>query len=622
MQAESAATAEEDDARPITRRLLRVEIVAICVVGLILLAAFAKGRGIKTWAIRLAIPTYKMRPAVLGTRPGDFASNVPLDAFIAADVNLLGRSIDPHSLPPERPDTVRLVRTGDRRPVKANVNTSGAGDAIVLQPLERLEPNTQYSFEVTPGVADTAGAPFAYYSTRFTTVSTMPPETFPAAYEKITLPTATGSSPGDYSHAFTCVVIGPDHRLYVSTFDGRILRYDIDTDGVLSPATTITSIPEHNGGPRLVIGIAFDPASTPESPILWVSHGQLAIQNSEDWSGKISRLTGMELQDYHDVIVNLPRGVKDHLNNQPVFGPDGAMYFCQASHTAMGAPDSVWGYRPERLLSAAILRLDVNKAVALGTPLDAKTEDGHAYDPFAANAPLTIYATGIRNAYDLLFHSNGQLYAPINGSAAGGNAPASSSSHNRRLDTGKPYAGPSIPSLEHIKQTEDDTLLAIERGGYYGHPNPLRGEFVLNGGNPTAGKDMSEVSAYPVGVRPDANYHYNAFSFGKNLAPCGLVECKTGPVAGRMLITRYSGGDDLILLTTNARGAVIESITGIDGLTGFSDPLDLVEDPQTGNLYIIEHGAKRLTLARPIPGRKSERVFRQVFPQPQEARAD
>ena len=93
----------------------------------------------------------------------------------------------------------------------------------------------------------------------------------------------------------------------------------------------------------------------------------------------------------------------------------------------MGAPDNAWGLRTEHLLSAAILRLDLPlmaQRFARGQgALDAKTEEGGTYDPYAANAPLTLYATGVRNAFDLLWASNGRLYAPTNGSAAGGSTP-------------------------------------------------------------------------------------------------------------------------------------------------------------------------------------------------------
>ena len=88
-------------------------------------------------------------------------------------------------------------------------------------------------------------------------------------------------------------------------------------------------------------------------------------------------------------MVHLPRSVRDHLTNQPSFGPDGALYIPQPSNTAFGAPDDVWGNRPERLLSATILRLDV--ANTCDEPIDARTADGGGtYDPAAAGAPLTI----------------------------------------------------------------------------------------------------------------------------------------------------------------------------------------------------------------------------------------
>src|SRR5687768_17518157 len=89
----------------------------------------------------------------------------------------------------------------------------------------------------------------------------------------------------------------------------------------------------------------------------------------------------------------------------------------------MGAPDNAWGQRPERALSAAVLRVDV--AAVGSSTVDVKTAEGGTYDPFAAGAPVTVYGSGIRNAWDLVWHSNGRLYVPANGSAAGGSTPAS-----------------------------------------------------------------------------------------------------------------------------------------------------------------------------------------------------
>jgi glucose/arabinose dehydrogenase len=106
----------------------------------------------------------------------------------------------------------------------------------------------------------------------------------------------------------------------------------------------------------------------------------------------------------------------------------------------MGAYDGIW-QREESLLSAAVLRLDPAKLSGLTLPLNVETTNNLAhinaasansistadgkYNPYALNSPLTIYASGIRNAYDLVWHSNGQLYIPTNGSSAGGNSPGS-----------------------------------------------------------------------------------------------------------------------------------------------------------------------------------------------------
>src|ERR1019366_9372790 len=84
---------------------------------------------------------------------------------------------------------------------------------------------------------------------------------------------------------------------------------------------------------------------------------------------------------------------------------------------------------PDRLSKNPALRSTSEPASLVNTrvmqmPLDVKTEEGGNYDPYRPGAPLAIFATGIRNSFDLVWHSNGHLYAGVNGSAAGGNAPA------------------------------------------------------------------------------------------------------------------------------------------------------------------------------------------------------
>ena len=81
-----------------------------------------------------------------------------------------------------------------------------------------------------------------------------------------------------------------------------------------------------------------------------------------------------------------------------------------------------------------------------------------------------------------------------------------------------------------------------------------------------------------------------------------------------MLVCRYSGGDDVLVLTLDPAGEVTEAASGVDGFTRLVDPLDLAEDVSTGTLYVSEFQPKRLTLLRPKRGAAavSSRVFRQV----------
>jgi glucose/arabinose dehydrogenase len=595
-------------------------------------AWWSAGRGYKTAVLRYLFPddpAYLKKPTVFAVRPGDRDDGIEPDAFIAADVTLPnpGKIIDKATLE----GGVQLLRGNAREKVPAIVNTSGGGDAIVIKPLKPLELNALYTFEVLPALKDTGGAPFEHFTSSFTTSAGTVYSDYPVAADKL----PQTASAGEW---YTGVTFGPDGKLYSSTLAGQVVRFNVAADGTLSSPQMISTILARNGGPRICTGITFDPASTADNLIAYLAHGTFPFDRVPegttvrggggphglgkkvipDWSGKITRLSGANLENYQDVIVGLPRARHDHTTGQITFGRDGALYFGQASNTAMGEIDHEWGYRPERLLTACVMRVDMKSMERHTLPLNVQTEEGGTYDPFAAGAPLTIFATGTRNCYDLLFHSNGQFYATCNGSARGGNTPptpAGARSNVRRFDVAAgPYNGPEIPGLQKVG-TQNDYLFRLERGGYYGHPNPTRAEFVMNGGNPTAGKDPCEVAEYPVGVKPDRNWRRPAFDFNKNLAPCGMMEY-TGtafaPLKGKILAVRFSGGKDIIALTPDENtGDIREFVTGIDGFTHFHDPVDLCQSPATGFLYVAEHTGKQITLVRPIADGVSRRVVRQ-----------
>ena len=554
-------------------------LVLLLILPLIAFCWWARGRGYLS-AIKqhIVAPTAaekaaSIAPKITVSRPPDGATDVALDAVITAEVS----TRDGLSAASVTPDTVMLIRTADQKVIPAAPRIVQTNQ-IELRPRRALDPGTNYTLYTTSAVKDAAGRRVPAYAISFST--TAPPD------PRIRFEQSPQESSRGVAAGFTCLQIGPDHKLYASSDDGRIFRFPIaPQDGMLGTPTCIDSLRRAAGGARLITGFCFDPGATADHPIIWVAHGYYAFADAPDWSGRITRLSGPDLEDVRDVVVNLPRSARDHLTNQPSFGPDGALYIPQGSNTAFGGADPDWSNRPERLLSASILRLDV-KHISFAGPIDAKTADGGgSYDPAAPDAPLTIYASGVRLAYDLVWADDGRLYVPVNGSAAGGNAP-----------------GPR--PLTRIGLSEDDWLFRIAPGKYHGHPNPQQNHFILNGGNPTAAYDFAETPQYPLGTAPDADWVPAVHSFGKHASADGIIQYKSprfgGALRGKLLVCRYNVPGDIAVLQINRDGTVTEGKTSITGFEKFTNPLDLTEDRDTGRIYVSEYGARRITLLRPV----------------------
>jgi PKD repeat protein len=553
----------------------------------------------------------QLQPRVTTVSPSIGAGNVPRNIGISAGVFVPNGGIRADSV---NANTVFLTRQSDAVRIPSSVNTTGGGDSITLQPNALLDPDTTYIFNVTSGVVDAAGVAFVPFSSTFTTgQSGGSGSTLPISFQQL-----RGLAAAPF---FSSLAIGPDGKLYAASLEGYVYRYTIGVDGQLGAAQVIDTVrvSEGNSG-RAIIGLAFDPAATADNLILWVSHnGPYVAEGAADWTGQISRLSGANLELIQDYVINLPHSFKDHMVNSIAFRPGEAttLYVNVGSNSAMGDADAAWGQRPERLLNGAILR--VNLAAIATPPLDVKTEEGGSYNPFALNAPVKLYASGVRNAYDLVWHSNGQLYVPTNGSAAGGNIPATPASLPascaNRIDVAArgAYSGPQVPAVRNVAQIQKDWLFRITEGGYYGHPNPLRCEWVMNGGNPTtgAGNDgPTETPEYPAGVLPDRNYRGISYDFGVNKSPNGAIEYKSdvfGPVLkGKLLVVRYSQGKDIMVLEPGgANNDIVAAYEGMPGMTNLGNPLDLIENPANGHLYVIEFASgvdSKITLLRPLVG--------------------
>ncbi len=558
-----------------------------------------------------------------------------------------------------RDGSVRLFETLTGQEVAYNANTTGGFDSVTIAPANDLKPHTSYTLVIDGfqdrGDNDDTGAPsreFQKFSNTFVTGA--PPEVVDR--EVAFRDTVELTSNPFEGESYTSIEMSPDKSmLYVTSISGTITRWAVNADGSIDQSSEEVFVPggdfNEGGGRRGFIGMAFDPE---DANTIWVTDNYpipLSGRSNSvpDFSGRISKITlgdGGSLEDatIETFATGLPRSNGDHVTNSLEFRanpdagqpgePDFLLYLTQGSNSAMGEADTAWGFRPERLLNAAILEIDRTKTPPEGgfdlatEPLPADglnrrfadsdgdlknggiaitsgeyqgnflhfAQDGVAtvretanasstvvkefYDPFADDAPVTIFATGTRNAYDLVWHSNGFLYVPTNGSAAGGNVPNN----------------PDTPQNEAINGVglQSDYLFRIVEGRYYGHPNPLHDQFVLNGGNPTSGPDKNQVGNYPVGTQPEADYDLDgAYSVGNNRSPNGAIEYVSnvfgGSLQNAVIFTQYSSGDNLRAVLFNPDGTVREDFVLRDeagDIISYVDPLDVIEGPG-GRLYML-----------------------------------
>lgn len=432
----------------------------------------------------------------------------------------------------------------------------------------------------------------------------------------------------DVKGRFSSLTLGPDNKLYAATIDGKIKTFILRENGELTLERTYRPFGELK---TLLIGIDFDPFSTGDSLVAWISYSvsnpgwfefsRTDLKNgvSEEFEGRLARL---QLDAKTDsvlkkevVVINLPRfgPNKENLVNSIEFGPDKKLYVSQGASTGMGWCDCEEGQNPSResLLSGAVLCLDLS-LLPEQLPLDVKPKDGGGqYNPYEKDAPLQIYATGLRNAYDLVWHSNGELYATINGSGGKENTPSSdpASPYYSKPDASITYTGPKVPAVQEVQPDQDDFMARVQPGGYYGHPNPLRAEYVLNRGD----KDVDNTEYN--GVQPDKNFRGFTYDFGPHIAPTGITEYTSnafhGSLKGLLLICRLGRKDIVITKPGGEKKDIIEDYDGkAMGLQLEGSPIDLVVNPNTGDIYVSTFfNEESITLFHPIENPKDSLII-------------
>jgi hypothetical protein len=474
----------------------------------------------------------------------------------------------------------------------------------------------------------------------------------------------------------TTLQFGPDGRLYVAQQDGLIKIYDV-TQSVAGQwsaveaqtLSLIKNIPNYNDDgllnaaitDRQVTGILV--TGTAANPVIYVTSSDPRIGNFGDLnldtnSGILSKLTwnGSSWSKV-DLIRGLPRSEENHSPNGMTLSADGTkLYLAQGGNTNNGAPSNFFSNTPEYALTAALLEIDLvaletipNKVFTYAPGVTSTykydlptlddptvTNNGAAGNetaggmdvggPFGGNdglnqailpadAPLRIFATGLRNAYDVILTDSGKLFTVDNGGNQDlGGVPI--------LDAnGKP-----TNQFNNGGVGSSDFLYLLADGSYYGHPDPTRGNqtgSILSYGDGSQPQVIATIpnaaAAVPSGVQIASGFVIDPSKFTSSTARLalegqftagqqslaqfgastnGLMEYTAtsfnGEIKGDLITASFDGTLKLIQLAPD--GVTVQGVTTL--ATPGGTPLDLVQGPG-GSIWVAQIGAGQILALTP-----------------------
>ena len=495
----------------------------------------------------------------------------------------------------------------------------------------------------------------------------------------------------------TSLDFGPDGRLYVSVQSGEIYAYTIQRQSSSSYQVTATEtilaikqIQNHNDDgalhnvvKRQITGILADGTAT--HPILYVSSSDYGIggggggsdKNLDSNSGLLSKLIWNGSQwERIDLVRGLPRSEENHATNgMQLDSINNILYLAVGGNTNAGSPSNNFAFLNEYALSAAIVSIDLNDLDARPVLTDAQGAkyvydlptlddptrsnangiddpnqvgyDGiDINDPFGGNdglnqakwvlnGPVQVYASGFRNAYDIVLTADGRMYTWDNGANQGwGGHP-----HNEGVGTatnnwviGEP--GSTGPGPNDAKVNNKDGLHFISGAGYYGgHPNPIRanpngaGLFThdhANGSGGTNGVWRTSVTSDlattlpvdwppvdPALAHPIEGDFQNAGVDDQSLytitaSTNGMAEYRAtnfnGNMQGDLLAASFNG--NIYRVSLNAQGSINSSSDVSVLATGFGAvPLDITaqadDEVFPGTIWAATYGSNAITIFEP-----------------------
>ncbi|EDX86073.1 Carbohydrate binding module (family 6) [Synechococcus sp. PCC 7335] len=383
---------------------------------------------------------------------------------------------------------------------------------------------------------------------------------------------------------------GPDGRLYVGTYLGEINAYTFDDDyNVIDTQVinTLTGLDNPN-----ILGIAFNPFSTATNPEIYVAHSQLYANGGSSfpetelspYSGQVSILSGPNFSTLTPLITGLPVSNHDHGVNGLEFDDQGDLLIAIGGNTNAGVPNDNIGGIPESPFAAAIIKAEITKpgfngAVEYVLPPDFVPPAGLTFDPedsqtwgeivdVAPGVDVSLYGAGLRNPFDLVWTTQGKLYATDNGANAGlGNVSTSATTE--------------APFTEDVP----DELNLVVEGGYYGHPNRNLGRYDNRFNQYYSYLDESIPGVYnaPLAFTPASTNgleEYRATTF-------------EGQLKGDLLAQQWNNELHRYKLSEDGLSVVQQ-----EAFTGITDALDIVTGPG-GAIVGVDLSDNSITVSLP-----------------------
>eukprot|EP00170_Pyropia_yezoensis_P006817 contig_27779_g6839 len=311
-----------------------------------------------------------------------------------------------------------------------------------------------------------------------------------------------------------------------------------------------------SGKHRVITGLSVNPARTDgnyvyaASSIINYRSPAIGMSIPEGWANgriEVYKVGGSScMTKVENLITGLPVSAHDHTINGMTWTNDGDLLFHAGSSTNGGwnGPGSEKsGYVDESPLSAATLIA----YTSLGKAFNGNIKYNQMMNPTIAkqtSGDVAVYSAGVRNAFGILRHSSGHVYALDNGGNNGYGDVRTGCGATAHV----PWAGAGNPK---------DSLLLLKKGGYYGHPNYNRAR--------SDARQCVYRQPYHVG-----DGHTPALA---TVSPStnGITEMRSsvfeGALKGHLFFTKYVGG------TQGATGfmstTAVKSGGGITGISFF-----------------------------------------------------